>query len=597
MTSAETFVPPIRDIRFALEEVVAVDRLKAEGRFEDLSRDVLAALLEEAGRLAGDVLAPLNRVGDRDGATLANVAVTTAPGFREAYAAWVEGGWQGVCAPVEVGGMGLPRTVAAAVMEMVQSANSAFGLAPMLTNGAIEALSVHGAPEQRTKYLPKLVSGQWTGTMNLTEPHAGSDLGLLKTKAWKAPDGTYRIRGQKIWITWGEHDCAENIVHLVLARLEGAPAGVKGISLFIAPKFLVDEDGNLGARNDLKCIGLEHKMGIHASPTCVMSYGDGEGAVAELVGEENGGLKAMFTMMNAARIAVGIQGVGLAQRAYARALAFARDRRQGKTPSGDAPGRIVEHPDVRRMLLTMKAKTEAARALCYAASMAADEAEVLEPEDDRAWSKARESLLTPIAKAWSTDVANEVASLAVQVHGGQGFIEESGAPQHFRDARIAAIYEGTNGIQAIDLVGRKLQGDKGKAMAELVEDLRETAESLALSSNPELPPIGAQLGAGIDTLEQATAFMLDPGTPELDRLAGATAYLALAGDVVGGAFLGQGALAGQRILKETPDDAYAQSKVDLARFYVEATLSAVPGRLDAVTLGADALFDVPEELL
>jgi hypothetical protein len=591
------FAAPIRDIRFTLEEVVAVDALKAEGRFEELTGDVLAAVLEEAGRLAADVLAPLNRVGDEEGATLENGVVRTATGFKQAYAAWVEGGWQGVSAPVEHGGMGLPRAVGSAVLEMMQSANSAFGLAPMLTNGAIEALSVHGTPEQQALYLPKLVRGEWTGTMNLTEPHAGTDLGLLRTKAWKAKDGSYRIKGQKIWITWGEHDCAENIVHLVLARLEDAPEGVKGISLFLAPKFLPDAEGRPGRRNDLKCIGLEHKMGIHASPTCVMSYGDDEGAVAELVGEEHGGLKAMFTMMNAARVAVGVQGVGVAQRAYARALDFARERRQGRAPSGEQPARIVEHPDVRRMLLTMKSKTEAARAICYAAGMAADLADALDSKTDRAAAKARESLLTPIAKAWSTDVANEAASLGVQVHGGQGFVEESGAPQHFRDARIAAIYEGTNGVQAIDLVGRKLAGDGGAAMARLVRDMREAAESLTLSSNAELPPIGARLSAGLKALEAATAFMLDEATPQEDRLAGATAYLSLAGDVVGGYFLGLGALAGQRIHKVAPDDAYAQSKIDLARFYAEATLSTVPGRVDSVKLGADALYDVPEEML
>jgi alkylation response protein AidB-like acyl-CoA dehydrogenase len=592
------FAPPIRDIRFTLEEVVAVDGLKAEGDFGDLTRDVLAQSLEEAGRLAADVIAPLNRVGDREGARLENGVVRTAPGFKEAYAAWIEGGWQRVAAPAEHGGMGLPRALGSAVMEMVQSANSAFGLAPMLTAGAIEALAVHGTPEQQARYLPKLVSGEWTGTMNLTEPQAGSDLALLRAKAWKAPDGTYRIRGQKIWITWGEHDCAENIIHLVLARLEGAPEGVKGISLFLAPKLLPDAEGRPGRRNDLRCIGLEHKLGIHASPTCVMSYGDEEGAVAELLGEEHGGLKAMFTMMNASRIAVGVQGVGVAERAYARALAFARERRQGRAPSGEHPARIIEHPDVRRMLMTMKAKIEAARAICYAAGMAADYADILEADADWKAAKAREDLLTPIAKAWSTDMANEVASLAVQVHGGQGYVEESGAPQHFRDARIAAIYEGTNGIQAIDLVGRKLAQDEGAAMARLVADMRETAESMTLSSNSDLHPVGARLEAGIDALEAATAWMLDADTPQTDRLAGATAYLGLAGDVIGGWFLGVGALAGQRMLKlEADDAAYAQSKIDLARFYAETTLATAPSRVDAVRLGADAVFDVPEELL
>jgi alkylation response protein AidB-like acyl-CoA dehydrogenase len=581
-----------------LEEVVAVDGLKAEGDFAELTRDVLAQLLEQAGRLAGDGIAPLNRVGDREGAKLENGVVRTPLGFKEAYAAWVEGGWQGVAAPQDHGGMGLPRAVAAAVLEMVQAANSAFGLAPMLTASAIEALSVHGSQAQQALYLPKLVSGQWSGAMALTEPQAGSDLALLRTRAWKADDGTYRIRGQKIWITWGEHDCAENIVHMVLARLDGAPEGVKGISLFLAPKFLPGAEGRPGRRNDLKCIGLEHKMGLHGSPTCVMSYGDGEGAIAELVGEENGGLKAMFTMMNAARVAVGVQGVGVAERAYQRALAFARDRRQGRSLAGEHPARIIEHPDVRRMLMTMKAKIEAGRALCFATSVAADYADILEAEADWKAAKAREDILTPIAKAWSTDMANEVASLAIQTHGGQGYVEESGAPQHYRDARIAAIYEGTNGIQAIDLIGRKLSQDQGAAMAHLIADMRETAESMALSSNAELHPTAARLEAGIDALERATAYMTDEDTPQADRLAGAVAYLGLAGDVVGGYFLGLGALAGQRMLKlEADDAAYAQSKIDLARFYAETTLATAPCRADAVRLGADALFDVPEALL
>ena len=592
-----TYVPPLRDIRFALEEVVGIDALKAEGGFEELTSDTLAAVLDEAGRLAADVLAPLNASGDKEGAHLENGVVRTAAGFKEAYSRFVEGGWQGLAAPEEHGGAGLPRTLAAAVMEMVQSANSAFGLGPMLTHGAIEALVQHGSAEQQTLYLPKLVSGEWSGAMNLTEPHAGSDVGLLRTKAWKAEDGSYRIQGQKIWITWGEHDCAENIVHLVLARLDGAPEGVKGISLFLAPKVLVEGDGSLGARNDLQCVGLEHKMGIHASPTCVMSYGDDGGATASLIGEEHAGMRAMFTMMNAARVLVGVQGVGIAERAFQRALAFARERRQGRVPCGEHPGRIIEHPDVRRMLMTMKAKIEAARALCYATALAADAADAFESDADAAAAKAREDLLTPIAKSWSTDLGIEASSLGVQVHGGTGYVEESGAPQHYRDARIAAIYEGTNGIQAIDLVGRKLVRDGGVAMEALLDEMRETAEALCLSSNPELHPAGARLMEGIATLERASAWIVDQNTDDSDRLAGATAFQTLAGDVIGGHFLGLGALAGQRMLKETGEDAYAQSKIDLARFYGDAVLSTVPGRLDAVTLGADALFAVGSDLL
>jgi len=592
-----TFAAPVRDIRFTLEEVVAVDGLKAEGGFEDMTPDLLAAVLEEAGRLATDVLAPINASGDAEGATLENGVVRTATGFKEAYAKYVEGGWQGVAAPVEHGGMGLPRALALAISEMTQSANMAFGLGPMLTLGTIEALAAHGTDEQKTVYLPRLVSGEWTGAMNLTESHAGSDVGLLRTKARKVDDGSYRIKGQKIWITWGEHDCAENILHLVLARLEGAPEGVKGISLFLVPKFLVNADGSLGARNDLKCIGLEGKMGIHASPTCVMSYGDDEGAIGFLVGEENAGIRCMFTMMNSARLHVGGQGVGIAERAYQRALAFAKDRRQGRGPDGEQPAPIIVHPDVRRMLLTCKAKIEAARALCYATAVAADYAEIREAEADAKAAKAREDLLTPIAKAWSTDVAVEVSSLAVQVHGGVGFVEESGAPQHYRDARIAPIYEGTNGIQAMDLVGRKLTGDGGAAMGVLLDDMHETAEDMALSSNVELPPIAARLSTAVAALRTATDWMLDPSTPQIDRLSGATAYLKLAGDVVGGYFLSVGAVAGQRLLKDDENDAYAQSKVDLARFYAETVLSAAAGQVDGVCAGADVVFDVPVEML
>ncbi len=602
-----SFVAPIRDIRFALDEVAALHGLRATGAFEDLSDDVEAAALEEAGRLAAEALAPLNHIGDREGARLENGVVYTAPGFKEAYAQYVEGGWQGLSFRPEHGGAGLPRAMALAVMDMVHAANMAFGLCPTLTLGAVEALVAHGTQEQRALYLPKLVTGEWTGTMNLTEPHAGSDVGLLKTKAEPTGDGAYRIYGQKIWITWGEHDVADNIIHLVLARLPGAPEGTKGISLFLVPKFLVNADGSLGSRNDVRCIGLEGKMGIHASPTCVMSFGDDEGALGYLVGHENAGMAAMFTMMNSARINVGMQGVGVAERAYQRALAFAQDRRQGRTPEidgpagrsgGEQPGRIIDHPDVRRMLLTMKAKIEAGRAICYAAAVAADAAEHAEDAEDRGAAKGREELLTPIAKAWGTDMAVEVTSLGVQIHGGQGFVEEVGAAQHYRDARITPIYEGTNGIQALDLVGRKLALDGGAPVRAFFEDVAQTVEALETSSNAALHPVGARLKAAVAALERVSAWMGDASTAMEDRFAGATAYQSLFGDVAGGYFLSVGAVAGQRRLKDGEGDpAFAQSKIDLARFYADTVLSTAEARLDAITLGARAVFALPETML
>ena len=440
-----TYVAPIADIRFALE--ACADFWSLRGRYPDLDADLLAAILDGAGALASDTLAPLNRSGDQAGVTLKDSVVTVAPGFREGYEAFKQGGWQGLAANSTYGGQGLPRALALAVMETVHSANMSFALLPMLTLGAIEAIEQHGAPDQKRLYLEKLVSGEWSGAMNLTEPQAGSDLGAITTKAVARVDGSYAITGQKIFITWGEHDCASNIIHLVLARIEGAPAGSKGISMFIVPKF---RDGD-GSRNAVRCIGLEEKMGIHASPTCTLAY---EGATGWLIGEENKGLAAMFTMMNAARLNVGMSGVGVAEAAYQKALAYARDRKQGGKL-------IIEHPDIRRMLMTMRAKIQAGRAICYATAVAAD-----------AGDKAREDLLTPIAKAWCTDLGVEVASLGVQIHGGMGFVEEGGAAQFYRDARIAPIYEGTNGIQAIDLYGRKLLADRGDAMRALIAECR-----------------------------------------------------------------------------------------------------------------------------
>jgi len=590
-----TYRAPVRDIRFSIEEIAAVEGLKATGAFPDFSDDVAVAILEEAGKLTTDVLGPLNWTGDQQGCTLENGVVRTPDGFKEAYDKFVEGGWQGLQFPAEHGGMGLPRALGCALMEMLQSANMAFGLGPMLSFGAIEALIAHGSDELRALYLPRIINGEWSATMNLTEPQAGSDVGALKTKAEPNGDGTWSITGQKIWITWGEHDCAENIIHLVLARTPDGPPGTKGISLFLVPKFLLNENGEPGARNGVQAIGLEHKMGIHGSPTCTMSY---QGATGWLIGEENKGMACMFTMMNSARLNVGVQGVGIAERAYQRALAFAKDRRQGRSVMSEeaAPHAIIEHPDVRRMLSLMKAKIEAGRGLCLHAAVEQDYAEHHDDAEERAWSKRREELLIPIAKAWCTDMGVEVTSLALQVHGGMGFIEETGAAQHYRDARIAPIYEGTNGIQAIDLAFRKLSMEGGKAMAELIEDIRETIEDCATSSNPSLPGLAQRLKPAADALETAARRMATAETA--DRFTGATAFLKLAGDVVGGWLLCVGAVAAQRRLKEAEGDLdYARHRISLANIYADTVLAAAPGLLGEIMLGADALFEPGDAML
>ncbi|MEQ1708562.1 MAG: acyl-CoA dehydrogenase [Terricaulis sp.] len=546
-----TYRAPIAEMRFALEACADLWSLQAGGRFGDLDADLLDAILEGAGALATATLAPINRSGDRAGVTLADHEVRTAPGFRAAYESFKAGGWQGLTGETAYGGQGLPRAVALAVFETVHAANMSFGLLPMLTLGAIEAIEQHGAQDQKRLYLSKLISGEWTGTMNLTEPQAGSDLGALTTKAVAAADGAYRISGQKIFITWGEHDLAPNIIHLVLARIEGAPAGSKGLSLFIVPKVLGD-----GVRNGVRCIGVEEKMGIHASPTCTMAY---DGATGWLLGEENKGLAAMFTMMNAARLNVGLQGVAVAEAAYQKALSYARERKQGG-------GFIVEHPDVRRMLMTMKAKIQAGRALCYACAVAADSGD-----------KAREDLLTPIVKSWCTDMGVEVASLGVQVHGGMGFVEEGGGAQFYRDARITPIYEGTNGIQALDLYGRKLLGDRGEAMRALIAQARETSAYGHRGA--------ARLGQAADALNEATDYML--GAARADAAAGASEYLALVGDVAAGMLLAKGLLrapAHPALTKPILDEQSA-----LFGYYAETVLARAAGRLPAIKVGMGAL--------
>ncbi|MHA6289281.1 acyl-CoA dehydrogenase [Maricaulis sp. CAU 1757] len=573
---------PVEDLRFALEEVAAFEGLKATGAFDDLSAELTAAILEEAGKLASDVLAPLNWVGDREHCKLKDGVVTTPTGFKDGYAQFVEGGWQGLQFPQAVGGMGLPRALGVAVLEMFQSANLAFGLGPMLTYGAIEALIAHGSDEQKDYYLPRLITGEWSATMNLTEPQAGSDVGALRTKAEPNGDGSWSISGQKIYITWGEHDCADNIIHLVLARTPGAPEGTKGISLFIVPKILDD-----GTRNDLQAIGLEDKMGIHGSPTCTMEYA---GARGWLIGDENAGMRAMFTMMNSARLNVGLQGVAIAERAFQQAHDFAKERKQGRAVDQDGPGphAIIHHPDIQRTLASMKARIEAARAICISCAVASDMAEFAEDEEERACFKRREDLLTPIAKAWGTDIGVQVASDGIQVHGGMGYIEETGAAQHLRDARITPIYEGTNGIQAIDLVGRKLSMHGGKAFDELYADIEQTIESCLTSSHPDLPPLGERLRDSLDALKEAADWLKD--SEAADRLAGATPFLTLAGETVGGWLLCVGAVAARRRQKEDiGDPAFAARRIALANFFAEAVMTLAPSRVDDITMGADMI--------
>ena len=580
-----TYRAPVEELRFTLEEVAAVDSVKSGGAFAEFSEDLTGAILDEAAKLAGDVLSPLNRTGDLQGCKLNEGVVTTPDGFKDAYAKFVEGGWQGLQFPAEVGGMGLPRALGVAMLEMIQGANMAFGLGPMLTYGAIEALLAHGSQEQRDLYLPKLLTGEWTATMNLTEPQAGSDVGALRTKAEPNPDGSWSISGQKIYITWGEHDCTDNIIHLVLARTPDSPEGTKGISLFIVPKILED-----GSRNSLQAIGLEHKLGIHGSPTCTMEYA---GAKGWLIGGENAGMRCMFTMMNSARLNVGVQGVGIAERAYQQALAYAKDRKQGRAPEaeGPAPHAIIHHPDIQRTLAMMKAKIAASRAICMACAVAADIAEFGEDEEERAAAKRREELLTPIAKAWSTDLGVEISSMGIQIHGGMGYVEETGAAQHFRDARIAPIYEGTNAIQAIDLVGRKLAMGGGAAFEELYDDIQQTIEACSTSSHPDLPPLAERLEDGLDALREAAAWLSDSDLS--DKLSGATPFLTLAGEVVGGWMLCVGAVAARRRQKENVGDpAFAAQRIALANFYAEAVLALSPSRVDDITIGVDMISEI-----
>ena len=566
-----SYDPPLDHMRFLLDPMI--DRLASLPGYQEVDRDLVHQVLEEAGKFASGALDPLNGVGDKQGARLENGVVRTPDGFKDAYGQFVESGWNGLPFPEEWGGQGLPWTVSTAVSEMWHSANTAFSLCPLLTQAGIELLLKFGTDEQKATYLEKLTTGEWTGTMCLTEPQAGTDVGALKTKAVKEGDH-YRISGTKIFITYGDHDYTDNIIHMVLARTPGAPAGTKGISLFIVPKFLVNEDGSLGDRNDLRPVSLEHKLGIHASPTCVLSFGDNDGAIGYLVGEEQGGMKAMFTMMNNARLAVGLQGLAIAESAFQTAGVYAGERVQGMRRSNGAaePARIIAFPDVRRMLMSMRCRIEAMRALTYEGAFALDHAAKLPAGEEQKAAQGRIDLLIPLIKAWCSDQGFEIASDALQIHGGMGYIEETGIAQHLRDARIAMIYEGTNGIQALDLVGRKLSADSGAHVASLFDELQGDLDGFDDGSVKE------QLTAALAALRDATAWITDDSIDTDDRLAGATPYLRLFATTVGGFLLARAA-------KAAEVDARAEREAS-ALFYMQHILPPATALTGAIKAGA-----------
>jgi acyl-CoA dehydrogenase len=592
-----TYRAPIRDMQFVIDKLAGLDGLGALPGYEEVTPELVETVLEAAAKIAGEVLAPLNKPGDERGASLTEGGVRAAEGFGAAYRQFVENGWNGLSGDPEYGGQGLPSLIMAATVEMWNSANMSFALCPLLTAGAMEAIKAHGSEELKRRFLPKLVSGEWSGTMNLTEPQAGSDLSAVRTRA--VPEGgQYRIFGQKIFITWGDHDMTKNVVHLVLARLPDAPEGTRGISLFLVPKFLLGADGALAERNDVVCASIEHKLGIHASPTCVMSFGEKEGAVGYLVGRENEGLPHMFTMMNEARQKVGLQGLGIAECAYQAARDYARERVQGRLlgrRSGDRVT-IIHHPDVRRMLLTMKSQIEAMRALGYVLSADADFAHKHPDAAERRRRQARVDLLTPVLKGWCTELCVEIASLGIQVFGGMGYIEETGAAQYLRDARIATIYEGTTGIQAGDLVGRKLTMDNGAAMAALIAEMRNVEGQLGGSDNAEFPAIRESLAIGIGALEQATRWMLQTVGHDPDAaLAASVNYMMLTGYVCGGWQMARAALAARARSAPGPDEDFHRAKIATARFYAEQILPKANALLAAVKSGASTALILEED--
>jgi 3-(methylthio)propanoyl-CoA dehydrogenase len=590
---------PLRDMKFVLQELAGLEQVSQLPGCEDASPDTVDAILEEAGKFAAGVLSPLNVVGDQHGVVLENDVVKTAPGWIGAYKQFVAGGWNALACPAEHGGQGLPRLVSTLVEEMWNSANISFTLCPMLTRGAIEAIDLRGSDALKEAYLPKMVSGEWTGTMNLTEPQAGSDLAAVRTRSVPQGDGTYKVFGQKIFITYGDHDMTDNVIHLVLGRTPDAPEGVKGISLFVVPKFVLKADGTPGARNDVHCVSLEHKLGIHASPTCVLAFGDNGGATGYLVGEENRGLEYMFIMMNAARFAVGVEGIGLSERAYQRAREYARDRVQGTELGIKGGGKvaIIRHPDVRRMLLLMKSQTEAMRAVACVVGAATDAARCHPDDAARKENQAFVDLMIPIVKGWSTENAIDIASLGVQIHGGMGFIEETGAAQYLRDARITAIYEGTTGIQANDLIGRKIAREGGQTIKALIGAMRKVEAELGKHSDAELAAIGKSFAAGLTALEESVNYIVATYASQVQLASvGAVPFLKLFGVVAGGWQMARAALASKKHLDAGTSEAdFYKTKITTARFYADHVLSQAISLSYAVVNGADATVAIADE--
>jgi alkylation response protein AidB-like acyl-CoA dehydrogenase len=590
-----SYIAPVKDMLFNMEHLAGLEQVAQIPAFEDMGVETAQAVLEECAKLNESVLVPLNWEGDKNPSFFKDGHVTTTPGFKEAYQQYCEGGWQSLQHPGDFGGQGLPKTIGAACGEMLNSANMSFALCPMLTDGAIEALLTAGSDELKATYLEKLISGEWTGTMNLTEPQAGSDLAAVRTRAEPQPDGTYKVFGTKIYITYGEHDMAENIIHLVLARVQGAPEGVKGISLFVVPKFMVNKDGSLGARNDVHCVSIEHKMGIKASPTAVLQYGDHGGAVGFLVGEENRGLEYMFIMMNAARYAVGVQGVAIAERAYQKAVAFSRDRVQSRPVDGSmktsAP--IIHHPDVRRMLMTMRAYTEGCRAMATVAAAAYDASHHHPDADTRKENLAFYEFLVPLVKGFSTEMSLEVTSLGVQVHGGMGFIEETGAAQYYRDAKILTIYEGTTAIQANDLIGRKTGRDGGQTAKGIAAQIANTEADLTKSGSANAKAVAVRLKAAREAFLSVVDFVVAGAKASPNAVfAGSVPYLMLTGNLVAGWQMARALLVAEAELATGHEAVFMQSKITTARFYADHILVKVPSMRDSIVEGADSVTEL-----
>ncbi|MBU3710321.1 MAG: acyl-CoA dehydrogenase [Limnohabitans sp.] len=587
-----SFTAPVKDMLFNLQHLANIDEIAAIPGFEDAGLETAQAVLEECAKFNEGMVAPLNWEGDKNPSSWKDGVVTTTPGFKEAYKQYCEGGWQSLQHPAEFGGQGLPKAIGAACGEILNAANLSFALCPLLTDGAIEALLTAGSDELKAVYLEKLISGEWTGTMNLTEPQAGSDLSMVRSRAEPQPDGTYKVFGTKIFITYGEHDMAQNIVHLVLARVSGAAEGVKGISLFVVPKFMVNKDGSLGARNDVHCVSIEHKMGIKASPTAVLQYGDHGGAVGYLVGQENRGLEYMFIMMNAARYAVGVQGIAVAERAYQRAAQYARDRVQSRPVDGSikASAPIIHHPDVRRMLMTMRAYTEGCRAMAAVAAAAYDAAHHHPDAEVRRQNQSFYEFMVPLVKGYSTEMSLEVTSLGVQIHGGMGFIEETGAAQHYRDAKILTIYEGTTAIQANDLVGRKTARDGGQTAKGIARQIAQTEAALAQRSSAHSQAVAKRLKAAREAFEATVDFIAaNASTDPNAAFAGSVPYLMLAGNLMAGWQLARSLSVAEDLLATGEDKAFLEAKITTARFYADHLLSKIPGLRDSIVEGADSV--------